>query len=55
MKKKRRCVLGQKSFDIWDLFLQPNLFGLNTFYMAFEMIYIDQFMYLNFEITKKNN
>ena len=39
-------LVRKKKLPYGTFFLQPNFFGLNTFYMAFQTINIDQFMYL---------
>ena len=35
---------SEKKLPYGTFFMEPNFIGLNTFYMAFQMIYMDQFM-----------
>ena len=41
-----KVLVRKKKLPYGTFFLHPNFVGLNTFYMAFQMLYMDQFMYL---------
>ena len=44
---------SEKNLPYGAFFLQPNFFGLNTFYMALQIIYMAEYMYLIIKKVKK--
>ena len=50
-----KVLVRKKKLPYANFFLKPNFFGLNTFYMALNIIYMDQFMYLIIKPQIKNN